>query len=68
MHREQVLRLRIKALTWLFIIGLVLSGATAIPLPWELDRLAELTGAAQLVDTKGAARGQPALPVRVLRS
>ena len=46
MHREQVLRLRIKALTWLFIIGLVLSGATAIPLPYELDRLVNLTGAA----------------------
>ena len=50
MDRQQLLRRRILALTWLFIIGLVLSGATAIPLPSELDRLVELTGAAQLVD------------------
>lgn len=50
MDREQVLRRRIKAVTWLFIIALVLSGATAIPLPGELDRLVELTGASQLVD------------------
>jgi len=32
MNREQALRWRIKALTWLFIIGLGLSGVTAIPL------------------------------------
>jgi len=43
--REIVLRHRIKALTWLFIIGLVLAGATAIPLKWELDLLASLSGA-----------------------
>jgi hypothetical protein len=47
MDRKQVLRRRILALTWLFIIGLVLSGATAIPLTAELDKLAELTGMAQ---------------------
>jgi hypothetical protein len=51
MDREQVLRRRIKALTWLFIIGLALSGATAIPLLSELDRLVQLTGASQLVET-----------------
>jgi hypothetical protein len=54
MDREQVLRWRIKPLTWLFIVGLVLSGATALPLPSELDRLVELTGAAQLVDIPGS--------------
>jgi hypothetical protein len=43
--REIILRRRIKALTWLFIIGLVLAGATAIPLKWELDLLANLSGA-----------------------
>ena len=37
MQRDQVLLLRIKTLTWLFIIGLVLSGATAIP--FEESRL-----------------------------
>lgn len=43
--REIVLRRRIKVLTWLFIVGLILAGATAIPLKWELDVLASLTGA-----------------------
>ena len=46
MNRELILRRRIKCLTWVFIIGLVVSGATAIPLSWELDRLAELLGVA----------------------
>jgi len=36
MKRETKLK-RIKLLTWVFIIGLVLSGATAIPLRTELD-------------------------------
>jgi len=40
MNREQILLRRIKLLTWLFIIGLVLSGATAIPLQVELNWLA----------------------------
>ncbi len=31
-------------MTWLFIIGLVVSGATAIPLQWELDLLERITG------------------------
>jgi hypothetical protein len=43
--REIALRRRIRALTWFFIAGLVLSGATAIPLKWELDLLANLPGA-----------------------
>lgn len=51
MNREQVLRRRIKLLTWLFIIGLVISGVTAIPLVAELDWLTGLTGARQLVET-----------------
>ena len=44
MNREPVLRRRIKWLTWLFIIGLVLSGATAIPLQAELNQLVEWVG------------------------
>jgi hypothetical protein len=55
MNRERVLRRRIKALTWLLIIGLLLSGATAIPLPSELDKLVELTGAGRLVETPAGA-------------
>jgi hypothetical protein len=49
MQREQLLLRRVKALTWLFILGLVFSGATAIPLPSELDRLVEITGASQVI-------------------
>jgi hypothetical protein len=44
-NREIILRKRLKALTWLFIIGLVLSGATAIPLKWESDVLANFSNA-----------------------
>lgn len=44
MTREQILRCRIKWLTWFFIVGLVLSGATAIPLNWELDLLVKGLG------------------------
>jgi hypothetical protein len=44
MNREQTLRRRTKLLTWLFIIGLVLSGATAIPLQGELNLLVKFCG------------------------
>lgn len=44
MNREQILLGRIRGLTWLLIIGLVLSGATAIPLPGEVDWLVHWTG------------------------
>jgi hypothetical protein len=44
MNREQTLRRRIKLLTWLFIVGLVLSGATAIPLQSELNLLVNFFG------------------------
>jgi hypothetical protein len=46
MDREKILQGRIKLLTWVFIIGLVVSGATAIPLEWELDVLANCLGVA----------------------
>jgi len=48
------LRRRIQCLTWLFIVGLVLSGATAIPLQNEVDWLVKITGAQQLVETPGS--------------
>ncbi len=44
MTREQILRRRIRILTSLFIIGLVISGATAIPLVSGVDALAQLFG------------------------
>jgi hypothetical protein len=43
--REIILRRRVKILTCVFIVGLVLAGATAIPLKWELEVLAKLSGA-----------------------
>jgi hypothetical protein len=54
--RASILRRRIRTLTWFFILGLVLSGATAIPLTTELDFLVRVTGAAdyaQAAPTKG---------------
>jgi hypothetical protein len=53
--RDQVLRRRIRSLTVLFIVGLVLSGATAIPLPEEVDWLVKATNARQLVDARDSA-------------
>jgi hypothetical protein len=44
MNREPILRRRIRLLAWLFIIGLVLSGATALPLRGELNLLANFCG------------------------
>lgn len=49
MNRETTLK-RIKQLTWIFIIGLVISGATAIPLRTELDILAKFFGGTDLVN------------------
>lgn len=51
---QQLLR-RIRLLTAPFIIGLVLSGATAIPLETELDWLVGVTGARPLVETAASA-------------
>ena len=42
MNCEQILRRRLKFLTWFFIIGLVLSGATAMPLQIELNWLVKI--------------------------
>ncbi len=50
MNRDQTLR-RVRAWTWFFIVGLFLSGATAIPLVTELNWLVKWTGARELVET-----------------
>ena len=50
MTRETQLRRRIRWLTWFFVVGLVISGVTAIPLVTELGWLSKLTGSQQLVD------------------
>ncbi len=50
MNREQIIRHRIQLLTWFFIVGLVISGATAIPLVTELDWLVKITDARRLVE------------------
>jgi len=44
MNRASILHRRIQLLTGLFILGLVLSGATAIPLPGELNLLVSFCG------------------------
>ena len=44
MTHEQILRRRIKRWTWFFIIGLVFSGVTAIPLVTELEWLTRWCG------------------------
>jgi len=55
MNRELVLRRRIKRFTGLFVVGLVLSGATAIPLEMEMNWLVRFTGAQPLVAAPGPA-------------
>lgn len=44
MTRADVLRRRIRGWLSVFLLGLVLSGVTAIPLAWELEILARLIG------------------------
>jgi hypothetical protein len=54
MNRNLILRRRIKWLTWLFIIGLVLSGVTAVPLQFEVNWLADhwvATGGSSVMGT-----------------
>lgn len=53
-HREFALRKRIIACTWLIIIGLVISGVTAIPLQSELDSVARWLGAENLLPSQAA--------------
>ncbi len=65
MNRASTLRGRIKVLTWLFILGLVLSGATAIPLTTELDLLVKASGAADIATA--AAANAPAWTVWLLK-
>ncbi len=45
--KTQLLHRRIRWLTWLFIVGLVVSGATAMPLVTEVNWLADRLGANQ---------------------
>lgn len=47
-QREALLRRRVRWCTWVIIIGLIVSGATAIPLQGELDMLARWLGAQDL--------------------
>jgi hypothetical protein len=48
MNRAQTLK-RIKWLTWFFIIGLFISGVTAIPLKTELDATVKILGGGDLL-------------------
>ena len=51
---EVLLRRRVRVCTWVIIIGLVLSGATAIPLQSELDMLARSLGVQDLSPDQAA--------------
>lgn len=53
--RIETLRRRIRFVTLLFIAGLVVSGATAIPLQWELDLTARALGIADFSSEKATA-------------
>lgn len=44
MNEKELILRRIRLLTWLFIIGLFISGVTAIPLPGELNLLTSFLG------------------------
>ncbi|MEO7300778.1 MAG: hypothetical protein ABI042_19605 [Verrucomicrobiota bacterium] len=48
MNREKTLCRRIKLLTWFFIVGLIISGLTAIPLEWEMNLVLKIFGASHL--------------------
>lgn len=52
--REETLRKRIQLLTWLFIIGLVISGVTAIPLETEVNWLVKISNAESLAASASA--------------
>jgi len=54
MNRESLILRRVRRLTWVFIVGLVLSGVTAIPLVRELNLLSDVTGARTLVEQPAA--------------
>ena len=47
-NRADILVSRIRLLTWFFIVALVFSGLTAIPLEWELNLLAKMFGASNI--------------------
>ena len=52
--RTKTIRRRVRLLTWLFIAGLVLSGATAIPLESEVNGLVRFTGAGRMAGGAGS--------------
>jgi hypothetical protein len=66
LEREHSLRLRIKYFTWLFILGLVLSGLTALPLETEVHELVKYTRAGQYLDAD-AGVDAPAWAIWLLR-
>lgn len=52
--RAVALRRRIVLLTWIFIVGLVISGATAIPLLAELNWMVQVSNADELAASANA--------------
>lgn len=64
MDRKRYLRRRIRLFVVAIMIGIVLSGATAFPLRWEMDNLAKFMGASP-TDTVETTRGLLQWVVRV---
>lgn len=52
MTRANILLRRIRWITTFFIVALVLSGVTAIPLEWEMDLLAKMFGASNITSAE----------------
>jgi hypothetical protein len=65
MKRKYTLQLRIKFLTWFFIIGLTVSGATAIPLPNELSLLVHLARLREFTSGLNGTVGSTAVDVKL---
>jgi len=57
MTRKALLERRIRLLTGCFLVGLVASGLSAIPLETEVDWLAKITNQAALTDAAGVTTG-----------
>jgi hypothetical protein len=51
---QTILLRRIRIATWVVVIGLLLSGATAIPIAPEVDWLVKISGAKELVERPGS--------------
>jgi hypothetical protein len=54
MNEQSKILKHIRLFTWVIIVGLVISGATAIPLEWELNLLSDLVAGGEESDAASA--------------